>query len=392
MDGFLTRAREINNETIERRRHLHQNAEAGMDLPKTADYVEAHLRELGLEPKRLGSSGLVALIKGAKPGKTLLLRADMDALPMKEENDLPFKTTTAAAHCCGHDMHTAMLLAAARMLCERKDDLCGTVKLMFQPGEEMFQGSTSMINAGLLENPKVDAAMAMHVMLDGPAGGICYGAGGMTSSCDGFKITVIGRGSHGAMPQLGIDPINAAVHIYQEFQGLMAREVSMMDPAVLTIGQISAGVMPNIIPDTAVMQGTLRTYNKELREKLNRRMREITEYTAKALGASADYEVLSDVPTTITDPEMLDEMLTYVDELGYDFYKIPNYKVTPSDDFGFISEHVPSVYFMLCAKTEGNSYPHHNPKVMFSEDALPFGAAIHAQCAFNWLKKHSQEA
>ena len=392
MNDFLTRAREINDETIEHRRHIHQIAEAGMDLPNTAAYVEKCLKEIGLEPKRLGSSGIVALIKGAKPGKTLLLRADMDALPMKEDNSLPFKSTTNAAHCCGHDLHTAMLLAAARMLSEKKDELCGTVKLMFQPGEENFSGSRMMIDAGLLESPKVDAAMAMHVMLDGPVGWLCYGENGMTSSCDGFKITVHGRGSHGAMPNLGVDPINSAVHIYQEFQGLIAREVAMLEPAVLTIGEFTAGSVPNIIPETAVMAGTLRTYDKKLRERLNARMREVAEYTAKALGASADFEVLSDVPTTVTDPAMLHEMLGYVDGLGYDFHKIPNYKVTPSDDFGSISEHVPCVYFMLCAKVDGNNFPHHNSKVLFSEDALPFGAAIHAQCAFNWLKNHAQEA
>lgn len=391
MQNFLERAREINEETLAHRRELHQHPETGMNLPETADRVEGWLKEIGLEPKRYTPFGVTALIEGKKPGKTILLRADMDALPMKEDNSLPFQSTTdKAAHCCGHDMHTAMLLSAAKMLNENKDELCGRVLLVFQPGEESFQGSKAMIDQGLLEDYKPDAALAMHVMLDGPAGGICYGEGGISSSCDGFKITIKGKGSHGAMPQLGVDPINVGMHIYQAFQELISREVPPLAPAVLTFGEFSAGNTPNIIPEQAVLQGTLRTYDRELREKLCRRMKEIVEFTTRAFGAEAEYEALSNVPTAFNDPGMLSAMLSYIDALGYDFYKIPNYKITPSDDFGFISEKVPSVYFMLCAKTAGNNFPHHNSKVIFSEEALPFGAAIHAQCAFNWLRDHAE--
>ena len=389
MEDFLNRAQEINQETVDNRRWIHQNAESGLVLPKTTEFVKNYLEKIGLEPELIIESGVTANIVGGKKGKTILLRADMDALPMEENNDLPFKSITNDAHTCGHDMHTAMLLAAARLLKERQSELCGTVKLMFQPAEECFKGSMSMIEAGILENPKVDAAMAIHVMLDGPAGGICFCSGGMTSSCDGFKITIQGKASHGAMPHLGINPINVGLHIYQAFQGLISREVPPLVPAVLTIGQFSAGVNNNIIPDKAVLQGTLRTYDKELREKLNRRIREITTGTAQAMGASAEIEVLSAIPAAVIDAEMLSEMLGYTEHMGYDFYRLPNYKITPSDDFGFITERVPSVYFMLCAKTQGNSYPHHNPGVVFSEDVLPLGAAIHAQCAFNWLKNHS---
>lgn len=390
MEKFLERARELNDETLEHRRHIHAHPEVGTELPKTSEYVMRCLESCGIEPELVGGYGVSAVIEGAFPGRTILLRAEMDALPMNEENDLPFKSDVPnAAHTCGHDMHSAMLLTAAKMLNEKRGDLHGRVKLMFQPAEESFTGSREMIRAGILENPKVDSAMALHVMLDGPAGGICYGAGGMSSSCDGFKITVFGKGSHGAMPQLGIDPINVGVHIYLAFQELIAREVPPLMPAALTFGQFSAGVTNNIIPETAVLQGTLRTYDKELREKLNRRMREIAENLAKSFGATAAFESLSAVPTALTDEGMLSEMLGYIDQLGYDFYRIPNYKITPSDDFGFISERVPSVYFMLCAKTPGNPYPHHNPKVVFSEDALPLGAAVLAQGAFCWLKNHA---
>lgn len=388
MEQFLKRAHELMPSIRYDRRYIHENAEAGMELPNTVYYVKNRLKEMGIEAEELCNSGITAVIRGNKPGKTILLRADMDALPMKEENDLTFRTKTAAAHTCAHDMHTAMLLCAAKMLVENKEKLHGNVKLMFQPGEEIFMGAKTMIQAGVLKNPDVDGAMGIHMMLDTVPGTICFGEGYMTSSCDGFSITIKGKGSHGAMPHTGVDPINVGVHIYQAFQEIIAREVPPMEAAVLTFGQFSAGNTNNIIPETAVLKGTLRTYNKELRAKLVRRMHEVVEFTAKAFGAEAVYEELSSVPPTYTDPAMLNEMLQYISAMDPEIGKIPRYRVTPSDDFAFISEQVPTVYLMLCAKKEGNLFQHHNPGVIFDEDAMPIGAALYAQCAMNWLENH----
>ena len=388
MNEFLKRAQELKDSMLKDRHYLHENAEVGNELPVTTEYVMKRLKEIGLEPKEICKSGVVALIQGKKPGKTYLLRADMDALPMCENNDLPFKSKTCAAHNCGHDMHAAMLLAAAQILKEHEDELEGCVKLMFQPAEETFSGAQAMIEAGVLENPKVDAASGMHVMLDFDAPSFAYGTGYMTSSCDGFKITVTGSGCHGAMPHLGIDPINVGMHIYSAYQELIAREVPPTETASLTFGQFSAGTTNNIIPETAVLQGTLRTYNKELREKLVRRMREIVDAAGVMFGAKVEYEVLSAVPSTYTNPQLAKELAGYLGDLGENLLKADNYRVTPSDDFAFISEQVPTVYLMLGAHVEGNPYPHHNPGVLFSEDALTLGAAIHAQCAFQWLKNN----
>lgn len=389
MDQFLKRANELKESILADRSYVHRHAEVGMNLPVTTKYVMDRLTEMGIEAKEICQSGVVGIIEGKKPGKVYLLRADMDALPMGEENDLPFKSETGNAHNCGHDMHTAMLLCAAQMLKEREEELEGTVKLMFQPSEETFEGSKAMIEAGLLENPKVDVASAMHVMLDWPAPSYGCGTGYMTSSCDGFRITVHGKGCHGAMPELGVDPINAAVMIYQQFQELIARESAPKETACLTCGQFNAGTTPNIIPATAVLSGTLRTYNQALREKLVRRMQEIVKGVEMVTGVTVEYEVLSDVPSCYTNPEVLSELKGYVDELG-----IPcgsdSYKVIPSDDVAFLSEKVPTAYFMLGAKVEGNPYPHHNPKVLFDENCMTYGAAIHAQCAFSWLKNHSE--
>ena len=283
-----------------------------------------------------------------------------------------------------------MLLCAAQMLYEHRNELCGSVKLMFQPAEETFAGSKKLIAAGILENPKVDAAVGMHVMLDSSKPALNYGLGYMTSSCDGFKITVHGNGCHGAMPELGIDPINVGLHIYSAFQNLIARETPSAERAILTFGAFNAGATPNIVPGEAVLMGTLRTYNKELREKLVSRMHEICEYEGKAFGATVDYEVLSDVPSTYSDPEMTKELAGYASEIEPGIIGRTDYMVTPSDDFAFISEHVPTTYFMIDAKVDGCPVQHHNPGVLFNEDALPYGAAVHATCAFNWLNKQGE--
>lgn len=387
MNYFLKRAEELVASMLKDRHYLHQHAEVGDDLPETTKYVKNRLKEIGLEPKEICPSGIVALIQGKKPGKTYLLRADMDALPMGEDNDLPFKSVTANAHNCGHDMHTTMLLAAAQMLKEREDELEGCVKLMFQPNEEQFKGSLAMIQAGVLENPKVDACSGMHVMLDHEAPSVGYCSGYISSSCDGFKITITGAGCHGAMPHLGVDPINVGTHIYQAFQALIAREAPPPETVVLTFGQFSAGSASNIIPQTAVLQGTLRTYNKELRAKLVGRMHTIVEAAAAMFGAKVDYEVLADVPSCYNDPELMKDLVVYMEEMGGG-QVVPAKPFTPSDDMAFVTERVPSVYLQLGAKVAGNPYPHHNPGVLFDEKAMSYGAAIHAQCAFEWLKHH----
>ena len=221
---FLKRAQELKDETTQNRRHIHQNAEVGLNLPNTKAFVMEKLREYGLEPKECGH-GVTATL--GKPGKTLLLRADMDALPMPEESGEPFACPTGkTAHACGHDMHTAMLLTAAKMLKENESALCGTVKFMFQPAEETFEGARDMLESGLLENPPVDAALAYHVAAGKtPVGFVLYNdTGVMMASVDGFEITIHGRGSHGANPNLAVDPINVGVHIHLALQEFIERD------------------------------------------------------------------------------------------------------------------------------------------------------------------------
>lgn len=386
MNKFLKRAQELEASMKSDRRYLHQNAEVGFDLPITTKYVMDRLQEIGLEPKEICKSGVTALIEGKKPGKTYLLRADMDALSMNEENVLEFASKTNAAHNCGHDMHTAILLGAAQILKENVDELEGNVRLMFQPNEEAFLGSKAMIEAGVLDD--VDVASCMHMMLDYDASNYACAPGFFSSSCDGFKITVNGKGCHGAMPHLGIDPINVGMSICTAFQQLVSRETPPKETASLTFGQFSGGNTPNIVPNKVVIQGTLRTYNAELRAKLVNRMQTIVKSAGEMYGTTVKYEVLSDVPSIYVNPEMLEEVKTYLSEIEGLTLANDNFRITPSDDMAFISEKVPTVYLLLQARVKDNPYPHHNPKVLFDESAMTWGAAMHAQCAFEWLKNH----
>lgn len=386
MNKFLKRAQELEASMKSDRRYLHQNAEVGFDLPITTKYVMDRLQEIGLEPKEICKSGVTALIEGKKPGKTYLLRADMDALSMNEENVLEFASKTNAAHNCGHDMHTAILLGAAQILKENVDELEGNVRLMFQPNEEAFLGSKAMIEAGVLDD--VDVASCMHMMLDYDASNYACAPGFFSSSCDGFKITVNGKGCHGAMPHLGVDPINVGMSICTAFQQLVSRETPPKETASLTFGQFSGGNTPNIVPDKVVIQGTLRTYNAELRAKLVNRMQTIVKSAGEMYGTTVEYEVLSDVPSIYVNPEMLEEVKTYLSEIEGLTLANDNFRITPSDDMAFISEKVPTVYLLLQARVKDNPYPHHNPKVLFDESAMTWGAAMHAQCAFEWLRNH----
>ena len=389
--NYYERALELKDETIANRRHIHKNAETGLDLPKTKAYVMEKLTEYGLEPKDCGYGVTATLGKG---GKVLLLRADMDALPMPEESGEEFACPTGKeAHTCGHDFHAAMLLTAAKMLKEKEDTLEGTIKFMFQPAEETFEGSKNMIENGILENPPVDAALAYHVSPGKmPIGLFIYNdKDTMMYSVDGFKITIHGKGSHGAYPHVGVDPINIGVHIHLALQELIARESDPTHSCVLTIGQFAGGTAANIIPETAVLQGTIRTNKPEARELLVRRMKEVAEKTAAVYNGTVDIEMISEVPPLICNPKLTDEVVGYMQELGIPgLTPYPGISASASEDFAVIAEKVPSTFMYLSAGylDERGQYPAHHPKAQFNEDVCPIGAACLAHCASQWLKNN----
>ena len=389
--NYYERALELKDETIANRRHIHKNAETGLDLPKTKAYVMEKLTEYGLEPKDCGYGVTATLGKG---GKVLLLRADMDALPMPEESGEEFACPTGKeAHTCGHDFHAAMLLTATKMLKEKEDTLEGTIKFMFQPAEETFEGSKNMIENGILENPPVDAALAYHVSPGKmPIGLFMYNdKDTMMYSVDGFKITIHGKGSHGAYPHVGVDPINIGVHIHLALQELIARESDPTHSCVLTIGQFAGGTAANIIPETAVLQGTIRTNKPEARELLVRRMKEVAEKTAAVYNGTVDIEMISEVPPLICNPKLTDEVVGYMQELGIPgLTPYPGISASASEDFAVIAEKVPSTFMYLSAGylDERGQYPAHHPKAQFNEDVCPIGAACLAHCASQWLKNN----
>lgn len=393
MENFIKQAESIKDDIVSYRRTIHNNPEVGDKLPKTKGYVMDKLREMGYEPTEICESGIVATIQGNKPGKTFLLRADMDALPMKEETEFDFKSTNGCMHSCGHDMHTSMLLGAAKLLKQNQDQIEGTVKLVFQPDEEGFTGAKKMIKAGVLENPKVDAAMAMHVHSGTPSNVVLYGLGTSIAGCNRFRIVVKGTGCHGALPETGVDPINIAAHIYLSLQEIISREISSTKPAVLTIGKFAGGDAPNIIPEEVVMEGTIRSLDKEVGEFIFNRMNEIVTSTAKMFRGKAELIELSSVPPLANDTDLANELGNYVKDLvGEKAVVSFEGGGMGSEDFASYSYEVPSVYFMLGAGTKQENplygLPMHNNKVVFNEDIMVTGAAMHAYCAIQWLKNN----
>lgn len=389
MTNYFKEALEYKDELIEKRRALHQIPEVGLDLPKTKAYVKGELEALGLEVKEYGTSGLSTVIQGEKgEGKCIMIRADMDALPMNEENGLPFASTGNTAHTCGHDLHSAIGLTAAKVLLKEKTNFKGTVKLMFQPAEEIFAGSKMMIENGILENPKVDRALALHTALDRETGSICYNEGYLATSSDNFKITIKGKGGHGAYPHTTIDPINVAVNIYTNFLELIARECPPQETSTLTFGMLSAGSNSNIIPDLAEMQGTLRAYNPEVRNKLKTRMLEIIEGLKISTKAEIDLDFFTGVPSLYSDPEFTREIVGYIKNSDFDGELIPDSRIMASEDMALVAEKVPTAYFNVNCKLPGNNFSHHNPGVDFDENMMPVGLGLMLTAAVNWLNNN----
>ena len=394
MNKILESATAMKEELIKIRREIHQNPEVGDRLPKTTEYVMNKLKEFGYEPKEICESGIVGLVGKEGAGKTFLLRADMDALPVEEQTNYPFKSTNGNMHACGHDLHTTMLLGAAKLLKQYESELDGTVKLVFQPNEEGFKGAKLMLESGVLENPKVDVAMALHVHSGTPTNTVMYGLGTTIAGCTIFRITVKGVGCHGAMPETGVDPINIAAHIYLSMQEIISREISAMKSAVITLGKFQSGNTHNVIPDEAVLEGTIRYLSVDIGDFIYKRLEEIVVSTAKLFSGEGIIEIVSSVPPLKNDITLANNLSSYVKEIvGEKSVFSFEGGGMGSEDFASYGYKVPSVYYLLGAgsKEEDPHYgfPMHHPEVTFNEDILPTGAALHAYNAMMWLKSNS---
>ena len=391
-ETLLAEARAIAGDIVGLRRAIHAEPELGLDTPKTRDKVRAALADLPLEWREAKTtSGLVATLKGgAGEGRSVLLRGDMDALPMAEETGLEFASTIAGTmHSCGHDTHTAMLAGAARLLCARADQLRGEVRFMFQPGEEGFHGARHMLDEGLL-NPLPEAAFALHIMPNAQHGLVAGRAGALMASADQFDIVVEGRGGHAAMPHNALDPVPIACEIVMALQALVARQFDAADPVVATVARIEAGTAHNVIADFCTLRGTLRSLSPRHRAKLHDGLTRLAEGIAQAHGASAKVEITPGFPVTLCDPRAvaLGEAVT-TELFGAPSWRSLDSPIMGAEDFSYVLEQVPGAMFFLGVAHEGVDYHKcpsiHSPRMMVDEAALPHGAALLAGLAERFL-------
>ena len=383
---IMLEAEQIKEEMTAWRRKLHQIPEIGLKLPKTVQFVKEKLDEMGIEYTVYEeSSNIVACI--GHGDTCYMIRGDMDALPMEEKSGETFSSTNGCMHACGHDMHTAMMLGAAKLIKAHESELKGVAKLLFQSAEEIFAGAKAAITSGVMENPHVDAAMALHVFSQKPLGTL----GGHklpAAGVYGFRIKLTGQGVHGSSPEHGVDPINTAIHIHLGLQELISREVSGFDEVALTIGKFHAGSAANIIPETAELEGTLRVFDPVLRQKMIQRIHTITQNIAEAYRTKAEIEVLSNVPPLVCDEAENSWSREVIYEVNNSLI-IDEFHAMGSEDFAFYSELVPATFYMIGAGVENpeERFPQHNPKIRFNEDVLPIGAAVYTTAVLKRLSK-----
>jgi amidohydrolase len=393
----------VEGKVIEWRREIHQNPELGNREFKTADKIAKHLKSLGIEVQTgVAHTGVVGLLKGDQPGKVVALRADIDALPVIERNDLPYKSTVTSEflgqkvgvmHACGHDTHTAMLMGVAEVLSKNKDKIKGTVKFIFQPSEEgpppgEEGGALLMVKEGVMENPKVDAIFGLHINSQTPVGVIKYKAGGIMAAAQSFTIKVNGKQSHGSQPWSGVDPILISAKIIDGLQTIISRETELTnEAAVITVGKITSGVRFNIIPESAEMIGTIRTLDYDMKDKLNKRMVEMVETIAKAYGGTATCEIKDATEITFNDIDLTAQMLpTMQRTAGADNVQIVK-AVTGAEDFSYFQKEAPGVFFFLGGMTPGSteSFPHHTPDFLIDDSGLLLGVRTLTEMSLDYL-------
>ncbi len=386
-DGIAASALELQARTVELRRRIHEQPEIGLNLPRTQAVILSALEGLGYEISTgRGCSSVVATLDEGK-GPTVLLRGDMDALPLTEETGLPFASEVAGAmHACGHDTHVAMLLGAARILSERRSELAGRVVLMFQPGEEGFAGAKIMLDEGLLEPVRPDAAFALHVITHLPAGRIMTRAGAITASADVFRIVVRGHGGHASAPHLALDPIPSAFEIGTALQTMVTRRFSVFDPAVVTVAHVEAGTTSNVIPETAMLEGTVRTLSPGVREAALRQLRLLAEGIATGHGVEAEVTIEEGYPPTVNAPDMAARAIEVASRLvGDDRVETMEAPIMGAEDFSYVLEQVPGAMVFLSAGEPDapEPVPNHSNRMVVHEPVMSDGVALYAALALS---------
>ena len=396
MSNFLAEAQEIQDELVTLRRRFHQEPEIGLDLPKTQAKILAALDGLGLEVTTGKSlTSVTAVLRGAKSDKTVLLRADMDALPVTELADLPYKSQIdGAMHACGHDLHVSMLIGAAKLLVKNKSQLNGDVVFMFQPGEEGFDGAGHMIKEGVLtaSGRKADATYGIHVSSSStPTGAFTTKGGTMMASADEIHVTVLGMGGHGSQPHTAKDPIPVAAEMVSALQLMITRSFDAFDPVVITVGQFHAGTKANIIPDTAEFQATIRTFSPENRVRIKAEAVRLCTSIAEGYGLKADVKVVEQYPVTVNNDSHAQFVGKVAAELfGKDAYMDMPHPIAGAEDYSRVLEAVPGSYMFLGASVDEdfmNSEVNHSPRAMFDDSVLYRGTAMLSELAVRSLNE-----
>lgn len=397
----------VESKVIEWRRDIHQHPELSNREFKTAEKIASHLKSLGIEVQTgVAHTGVVGLLKGNRPGKVVALRADIDALPVTERNDLPFKSTVKSEylgeevgvmHACGHDTHVAILMGVAEVLSKNKDKIHGTVKFIFQPAEEGAPpgeegGAELMVKEGVLENPKVDAIYGLHIGSYLPVGQIAYKPGGALAAAQRFVVDIKGKQTHGSAPWGGVDPILVAAKIVDGFQSIISRELELTkEAAVITVGKISGGVRNNIIPESAELIGTIRTLDYDMQKQVNERMKEMATTIAKAYRAEATVEIAKGVPITYNDPSLTEASLPSLKEVAGDGNVHLIKAITGAEDFSFYQEKIPGFFFILGGKDPNagpdDHFPHHTPDFKIDDSGLLLGVKAMTEIALDYLDR-----
>ena len=401
--GLEKSYKDVEEKVIAWRHDIHQNPELSNREFKTAEKIAKHLKSLGIEVQTgVAHTGVVGVLKGKKPGKVVALRADIDALPVTERNDLPFKSEVKAEflgenvgvmHACGHDTHTAILMGVAEVLANNKDKIKGTVKFIFQPAEEgpppgEEGGALLMVKEGVLKNPDVDAIFGLHINSETPVGTIRYKSGGTMAAAQSFTIKIKGKQSHGSQPWSGVDPILISAKIIDGLQTIISRESELTnEAAVITVGKIKSGVRFNIIPESAEMIGTIRTLDYDMKDHINKRMKEMVATIAKAYGGEATCEIKDATDITYNDPALTAKMIPTLERVAGKDQVVTQKAITGAEDFSYFQREVPGFFFFLGGMAPGTteSYPHHTPDFLIDDAGMQLGVKAMTELTLDYL-------
>ncbi|MDW7672738.1 MAG: amidohydrolase [Bacillota bacterium] len=387
MDEIQHMIQELEEELITLRRDFHAHPELGFKEIRTSGIVENYLQDLGIPTYRMAKTGVVGLIEGSRKMPVLMLRADMDALPVQEENEVPYQSVTPGVmHACAHDAHTATLLIAAKILMEHRNQISGTIKLVFQPNEENA-GALPMIDAGVLEDPKVDAAIGLHVWTPIPSGMVGLSAGGVMAGLDIFEITIIGSGGHTGYPETAVDPVIAAADLIQTAQRIQTREISVMKPTAIMFGKINGGTKANIIPDSVILEGSIRTLYDDHDDRPILRLKQLAERVTATHGCRCEMKWFRENIPLINDAAMTQLMTEVAHEVLGGRDQVVPYASMASEDFSEFSARVPGVFAFVGTGNEAKEthYPHHHPRFNIDESVLVTGVELMVKSALAYF-------